>query len=150
MLRWCTAPACTSLRMCTRAHTHAVLGGRSTLTLGCTMNALRELQAWYFAHCDGDWEHEYGVDVGTLDNPGWSLDVDLTDTELSGIPFEELAYGVGKDAGTSGNNWIHCKVEGNKFVARGGPENLEELVGVFLEWARRSLTIVGADRDTLP
>ena len=28
-----TARACTSLRMCTRAHTHALLGGRSTGTL---------------------------------------------------------------------------------------------------------------------
>jgi hypothetical protein len=29
------------------------------------------LQAWYAEQCDGDWEHQFGVSVETLDNPGW-------------------------------------------------------------------------------
>jgi hypothetical protein len=28
------------------------------------------LQGWYATQCDGDWEHEYGVSIETLDNPG--------------------------------------------------------------------------------
>jgi hypothetical protein len=31
---------------------------------------LRWLQDWHAGQCDGDWEHSYGVDIGTLDNPG--------------------------------------------------------------------------------
>ena len=31
------------------------------------------LQQWYSAHCDGEWEHGFGVTIATLDNPGWSV-----------------------------------------------------------------------------
>jgi hypothetical protein len=31
------------------------------------------LEQWYYDQCDGDWEHAYGIRIGTLDNPGWSL-----------------------------------------------------------------------------
>jgi hypothetical protein len=34
------------------------------------------LTQWYLAQCNEDWEHSYGVAIGTLDNPGWSLEVD--------------------------------------------------------------------------
>ncbi len=43
------------------------------------------LIAWYSRHSDGDWEHDLGIRIGTLDNPGWSLDVRIGDTELDGI-----------------------------------------------------------------
>jgi len=46
------------------------------------MNALSELQKWYFAQCDGDWEHSYGVRIDTVDNPGWTLEIDLVGTNL--------------------------------------------------------------------
>ena len=36
-------------------------------------DALYLLQRWYVAQCDGEWEHAYGVEIGTLDNPGWSI-----------------------------------------------------------------------------
>jgi len=38
------------------------------------------LQKWYADHCDGDWEHEYGIVIETLDNPGWSIVIDLKNT----------------------------------------------------------------------
>lgn len=31
--------------------------------------ALTRLQRWYSSVCDGDWEHQFGVNVSTLDNP---------------------------------------------------------------------------------
>jgi hypothetical protein len=43
-------------------------------------DALYLLQRWYVAQCNGEWEHSYGIEIGTLDNPGWSLRVDLKDT----------------------------------------------------------------------
>ena len=27
------------------------------------------LQSWYQSQCDGDWEHEFGIRIETLDNP---------------------------------------------------------------------------------
>jgi len=28
------------------------------------------LMNWYVAQCDGDWEHRFGFEIGTLENPG--------------------------------------------------------------------------------
>ena len=99
------------------------------------MDALARLQQWYLDQCDEDWEHSYGVAISTLDNPGWNLEIDLTDTALAGRPFEPIHYGMFEDAETSGNEWIFCKVEDNKFSAAGGPFKLEEIINVFLKWA---------------
>jgi len=100
------------------------------------MNALSELQKWYFAQCDGDWEHSYGVKIDTLDNPGWTIEIDLVGTNLSERTFEERSYGTGSDAEASGNEWLFCKVANDKFIASGGPDKLEEMINVFLIWAR--------------
>jgi hypothetical protein len=50
-------------------------------------DSLRWLMQWYVGQCDNDWEHTYGVEIGTLDNPGWSLKVDLRETALEGRSF---------------------------------------------------------------
>jgi len=33
-------------------------------------NLLQFLQEWYLEQCNGDWEHEFGIKIETLDNPG--------------------------------------------------------------------------------
>lgn len=45
------------------------------------MTTLKRFQRWYEVHCDGDWEHEEGVLIATLDNPGWQVRISLRDTE---------------------------------------------------------------------
>jgi len=102
------------------------------------MNALVELQKWYHSQCDGDWEHGEGISIGTLDNPGWTIEISLRGTDLEGRDFREHAYGVGENAQTSGEEWLTCKVEENVFKAFGGPFKLEEMIGVFLDWASRN------------
>jgi Immunity protein 53 len=102
------------------------------------MNALVELQKWYRSHCDGDWEHGEGISIGTLDNPGWTIEISLRGTDLEGRGFREHAYGVGENAQTSREEWLTCKVEKNIFKAFGGPFKLEEMIGVFLDWASRN------------
>ena len=29
------------------------------------------LQEWAMSQVDGDWEHELGISISMLDNPGW-------------------------------------------------------------------------------
>ena len=41
------------------------------------MNAVSDLQKWYRSQCNGEWEHAEGISIGTLDNPGWSIEVSL-------------------------------------------------------------------------
>lgn len=35
------------------------------------MNALEWLTSWYKTQCNGDWEHSYGIEISTIDNPGF-------------------------------------------------------------------------------
>jgi hypothetical protein len=99
------------------------------------MDLIVKLQKWYLAQCNLDWEHTYGIKIGNLDNPGWTLEVDLIDTYLENILFEKISYGMGIEAETSGNEWLVCEVKEGKFEAAGGPEKLQEMISIFLAWA---------------
>lgn len=95
---------------------------------------------WYFSQCDEDWEHKFGVTIGTLDNPGWSLTVDLDGTPLEGIDFLPVYEGVSEAEqpvqGLDGDvPWLVCRVEGPKFKGWGGPTDLGRLISAFRAWA---------------
>ncbi|AZP23332.1 hypothetical protein EJC51_19160 [Streptomyces aquilus] len=51
---------------------------------------MRFVQAWYAANCDGEWEHEFGIKMATSDNPGWHIEIDVSETELEGVPVERV------------------------------------------------------------
>ena len=36
------------------------------------------LQDWTKTQIDGDWEHELGISISMLDNPGWILSADIS------------------------------------------------------------------------
>jgi hypothetical protein len=94
-------------------------------------NELNELQSWYLAQCDGEWEHRFGVTIETLDNPGWQVRIALTGTSLEHrnfTPVEHLA---------PENTWLRCWVENREFHGAGGPEMLAPILARFLEWARQ-------------
>ena len=90
-----------------------------------TLSPLEYLVAWYAEHCNGDWEHAFGIELVTIDNPGWHLKVDLVETGLEGrvIPPEEITR--------SDHDWITVKSDGSVFVAFGGSSNLQELLERF-------------------
>ena len=92
-------------------------------------NVLALLEDWYLAQCDGDWEHTFGVRISTLDNPGWSVVVDLSETDMEGKPFE------GVEIERAEHDWVHCTLDGNVFRGAGGPRNLGEILRIFLNWA---------------
>jgi hypothetical protein len=100
------------------------------------MSALADLQAWYLSQCNGDWEHTYGISIGTLDNPGWSFEVELTDSDLDGQSFAPVKLGVGADSLEDDQNWLSCEVRENRFVAYGGPGKLEAMITIFISWTR--------------
>jgi hypothetical protein len=98
------------------------------------MNEFERLQAWYLSQCDGDWEHDGGVSITTLDNPGWSVDINLEGTALQDRTFISIEHGLNPDA----PDWVICKVNKNVFMGRGGPTNLVEILGHFLDWAEKN------------
>ncbi len=51
------------------------------------MDSVQWLQTWYQAQCDNDWEHQYGVKIDSLDNPGWMVSIDLFGTLRRDVPL---------------------------------------------------------------
>jgi hypothetical protein len=86
---------------------------------------------WYSSQCNGDWEHSFGVKIDTLDNPGWSLEIDLSETDLVDRVFSEV------DIQRNDDNWVYCAVRDDKFKGAAGVHNLEELLSTFLDWAEK-------------
>ncbi len=101
-------------------------------------SALSQLQEWYLSQCDGDWEHGYGVSITTLDNPGWSLFVNLEDTELEDVPFAERREGFDDELAEDKLEWLICRKQDAKFSGDGGPRQLERIISIFLDWTREA------------
>jgi hypothetical protein len=94
-----------------------------------TSDIVGRLQSWFASQCDGQWEHQHGVSISTLDNPGWSVKIDLSGTALSHTVFVDIKQQE------SCNNWYECRVEHGNFLAYCGPLNLVTVLLIFLDWA---------------
>jgi hypothetical protein len=92
-------------------------------------NVFEWLQSWYLSHANGDWEHQHGITLETLDNPGWHVSIDLEETELEKKEFVSLRIE------TNEQDWITCRVENKKFEGFCGPNNLQKVLNAFREWA---------------
>jgi hypothetical protein len=101
------------------------------------MSDVSRLEAWYSRQCDGKWEHQYGVNIGTLDNPGWTLTVDLVKTDLASAPFTTIAEGVGPDEHSDNSSWISCKRVGYQWKGAGDESKLGRLISEFVTWAEQ-------------
>lgn len=92
------------------------------------MDVLSMVNEWFKSQCNGDWEHDYGITIQTLDNPGWSVDIYLYETELEDKPFKEI------NIYHSDMDWISCKVENYFFKGMGDVNKLEEILNIFVQW----------------
>jgi len=86
---------------------------------------LQWLQDWYASQCNDDWEHTYGVRIGTIDNPGWSLEVDLAETDLENHVLESV------EVSRSEEDWFTYGIRDQKFIGACGRRNLDDLIGAF-------------------
>lgn len=93
------------------------------------MNDLEWIQSWYARHCDGDWEHSWGVHIETLDNPGWKVTIHLEGTELEGQDLIQIQIDRTEE------DWLYVKVENGVYQGVGGAHNLTEILSTFREWA---------------
>jgi len=97
------------------------------------MNDLLErIEAWYASQCDEEWEHRWGVQIETLDNPGWIVRVDLTGTPLEDASFDRSENMDSADA------WLECRTQDGQWVGAGGPGMLRRILAEFLAWAGHS------------
>jgi hypothetical protein len=95
-----------------------------------TQSTLDALESWFRAQCDGDWEHSYGLSIESIDNPGWHVEIDLSETALAGVdvPFSRDER--------SKSDWLQFEVRAGKFTGSSGVGNLGELLRQFLALTR--------------
>lgn len=90
---------------------------------------LEWLFKWFYRQCDGEWEHGKGIKIGTLDNPGWYLSINIEKTELQYKEFKKIAVE------RTDNDWIFCKSKDGVFEGDCGLFNFPEMLNVFRKWA---------------
>ena len=85
------------------------------------------IEQWYRGHCDGDWEHQYGVEIGTVDNPGWYVKIDLMGTSLENKTMQYVLFEEAED------DWYGMSMKQNVFHGAGDPTKLTLLLKTFRE-----------------
>ena len=88
---------------------------------------LKWIEDWYLSMCNGDWEHDFGISIKTLDNPGWEITIDLTDT---GIKIDEEDWKLFEK---NDQDWYGYKISKDVFNAAGDPTKLSFLISLFKE-----------------
>lgn len=94
------------------------------------MDDLTWLMSWYRSHCDGDWEHTYGVKITTLDNPGWWLSVALEGTSLEGRSLPPTSHNL-----TADDDWWDVSTRDDEFIGACSPLHLTTLLRLFRAFA---------------
>jgi len=99
------------------------------------MSVILELQSWFAGQCNGEWEHRKGVAIQSCDNPGWWVKVGLVGTYLEGKEFAPVTRGDLSSLDPA-PPWLRCYVEDGVFNGAGDPSTLEEILEIFLSWAK--------------
>ena len=100
-------------------------------SMGECTDVLEWLEQWYQSQCDGEWEHDCGVTIETLDNPGWLVQVDLRGARAK-LADHALAL-VGEPPSEQNGNegglvWMTCDIKAGKFVGAGDPTQLRAIL----------------------
>ncbi len=94
------------------------------------MSTLERIQSWFSSHCNGSWEHDFGIKIETIDNPGWAVEIDLPPINGVEKPLEHLTD-------RTASHWVRCTVSNGKIDGFCGPESLDELLEIIMEWLDR-------------
>lgn len=105
-------------------------------TAAMKSEATHRLQEWFEGSCDGTWEHNHGVTIESLDNPGWQVEIDIVGTELEQRAYPEVAMGIDATGHPISSPWLHCQIRDGKWCGAGDTSQLLPIVSLFLEWAR--------------
>ena len=90
------------------------------------MNSIEFLQNWFQSNCDGNWEHNFGIKIETLDNPGWYIVVDLENTSM------ENTY-INQSVDSSERDWFDIKTLNKQLIATGDSHKLFFLLNKIQE-----------------
>ncbi|MBI2602419.1 MAG: hypothetical protein HYW48_05120 [Deltaproteobacteria bacterium] len=75
--------------------------------------------------CDGDWEHENGIDIKTCDNPCWSVKIGVLYTTLESVSFKTGLVETSED------DWYNITLKDGLYDAGGDLSKLDFLIARF-------------------
>ena len=98
-----------------------------------TTNNLIWLLKWYYKQCGEKWDNGdrlngKGIQINTMDNPGWGLKINLEKAKMQNKSFEEI------NIERSEQDWICCFVKDGMFRGYGGLTNFPEILQIFRNW----------------
>lgn len=91
------------------------------------MEILDWIQNWFQENCDGEWEQGSGIQITTLEDPGWEIEIDISTTSIANLEVDWILNEVGT------HDWYGVKIENQKFSASGDAGKLEFLLNLFRE-----------------
>ena len=95
------------------------------------MASLNVLEALLRYLVDGSWEHGPGLSIRSLDNPGWSISLDLARTEFENAEISPIQIQ------RSDSDWLFIRLERSAFGPHleidCGVANLTEAVSCLTE-----------------
>ncbi|KAA5535568.1 immunity 53 family protein [Paenimyroides baculatum] len=89
------------------------------------MEIIKWIENWFMSNCDGEWEHENIIKIESTSNPGWNIEITLSDTSLEGVNVDYFLNEISDD------NWYGYKVSNNKFTGVGDSSKLIFLLELF-------------------
>jgi len=102
------------------------------------MEVLERIQAWHKTQVERGRDPTLGVRIETLrERPGWSVQIDLAGTQLSGLtlaPYKE---------GATDRDWLAYRIKNDRFEGIGDPTKLQALLYAFLDLADRTVAGLG-------
>lgn len=90
-----------------------------------TMEILDWIQDWFKNNCDGNWEKGEVIQITNLSNPGWEVEIDVSNTSLATITIPQVLNETSKD------DWFGVQIENQKFTASGDIGKLTFLLNLF-------------------
>lgn len=92
------------------------------------MNIINWLEEWYKLNCATEISHHYAIKIESLDNPGWMVKIDLTNTSSKDKKFDSIDIDNGEE------DWIMCRIKNNIFEGAGDPSKLLKILNIFKEF----------------
>jgi hypothetical protein len=106
------------------------------------MEVLERIQAWHKTQVERGRDLSLGVRIETLrERPGWSVQIDLAGTALSGLklaPYKE---------GTTDRDWLAYRIKDDQFEGIGDPTKLQALLFAFLDLCDRTVAGMAQRRE---
>jgi len=85
---------------------------------------LEWIQNWFSSQVNGEWEHHQGIQIESLDNPGWRVVIDLNQTSFESKKFEEIKI-------EEGIEWASIRVTDGIFEAFVSINKLDWALKIF-------------------